>query len=246
VLRYPGVIALIVIGLHIAGCGNQNMSDGIAPTGELAISATMDTGSIPVARASGDTTIAVPGEDYRLSPLDMIEVSVFQIPDLTRTVQINTSGQIALPLIGTISAGGKTVRELELEISRLYGARYVQSPQVSVFVKEFISQQFTVEGAVNSPGVYKFSGKATLLQAIAMARGVDRTADSSGVMIFRTVNGQRQGAVFDIVSIRRGQKPDPVLAGGDMIVVDQSAALTAWRAVRESIGVLGFFRPVFL
>jgi len=219
----------------------------MAPTGEqLPISQMISGEGNAAAHGSGGATFAAPGEDYRISPLDMIEVSVFQIPDLTRTVQVNTSGQISLPLIGTIMAGGKTVRELELEVSRSYGTRYVQSPQVSVFVKEFISQQVTVEGAVNSPGVYKFSGKATLLQAIAMAKGVDRTGDSSGVMIFRTIKGQRHGAVFDITSIRRGQKTDPVLSGGDMIVVDQSAALTAWRAVRESLGVLGFFRPVFL
>jgi polysaccharide export outer membrane protein len=185
-------------------------------------------------------------DDYRLAPLDVIDVSVFQVPDLNRTVQVGGTGVITLPLVGEVSAGGKTVRELEHEIAGLYEASYLQSPQVSVLVKEYVSQQIVVDGAVNSPGVYQIAGDATLLQAIAQAKGLTRTADPSGIMVFRTINGQRQAAVFDIRPIRQGTAPDPVLAGGDTIVADESGWRASWRNMRESIGVFGFFTALAL
>jgi polysaccharide biosynthesis/export protein len=182
-------------------------------------------------------------EDYRLGPLDVIEISVFEVPELTKTRQINSGGRISLPLIGQVTAGGRTISELEREIEARLAKDYLQSPQVSVFVKEYTSQRITVEGAVNSPGVFPISGRTTLLQAIAMAKGPDRTADESGVIVFRTDGDTRTAAVFDIGPIRTGQTPDPILVAGDVVVVDHSAGKTAWRDLRESIGVLGFFRP---
>jgi polysaccharide biosynthesis/export protein len=197
----------------------------------------------PAQNANGLTLAGPAAEDYRLSPLDVIEVTVFEVPELTKTVQVNAGGMISLPLIGRVTAGGRTVSELEREIERRLAEEYLRSPQASVFVKEYTSQRITVEGAVNSPGIFPISGRTTLLQAIAMAKGPDRTADESGVIIFRTSGDTKTAAVFDIGPIRTGQAPDPVLVGGDVIVVDQSAARTAWRDIRESIGVLGFFRP---
>jgi polysaccharide biosynthesis/export protein len=182
-------------------------------------------------------------QDYRLGALDVIEISVFEVPELAKTVQVNSGGEISLPLIGRIAAGGMTTTELEREIERRLAQDYLQSPQASVLVKEYTSQRITVEGAVNSPGVFPISGRTTLLQAIAMAKGPDRTADESGVIVFRTGEEGRTAAVFDIGPIRTGQAPDPLLAGGDVVVVDHSAARTAWRDLRESIGVLGLFRP---
>lgn len=181
--------------------------------------------------------------DYRLGPLDVIEVSVFEVPELTKTLQVDAGGVISLPLIGPVTAGGRTIGEIEREIEQRLKKEYLQSPQVSVFVKDYTSQRITVEGAVNSPGVFAISGRTTLLQAIAMAKGPDRTADESGVIVFRTGAHSKTAAVFDLEPIRSGASPDPVLVAGDVIVVDQSAARTAWRDLRESIGVLGFFRP---
>ena len=182
--------------------------------------------------------------DYRLGPLDIVEVSVFEVPELTKTAQISASGLISLPLIGQVTAGGRTIGELEREVEQKLAAEYLQSPEVSVHVKEYTSQRITVEGAVNSPGIYAISGRTTLLQAIALAKGPDRIADQSGVLIFRTsADGTREAAVFDLEPIRSGEAPDPIVLGGDVVVVDQSAVRTAWRDLRESIGVLGFFRP---
>ena len=115
---------------------------------------------------TGDTT----SEDYRIAPLDVLEISVFGVPELTRTAQVSSSGTITMPLIKTIKAGGRTASELEREIAKKLQASYLQEPQVSVFIKEYNSQRITVDGAVKKPGIYPITGKVSLLQAIALGR----------------------------------------------------------------------------
>ncbi|HEX5755246.1 MAG TPA: polysaccharide biosynthesis/export family protein [Arenimonas sp.] len=181
--------------------------------------------------------------EYRVGPQDLLEISVFQIGDLTRTVRVNSNGQISMPLIGVLMAGGKTVQELEQEIAARLSQQYLQNPQVSVFVKEFTSQRVTLEGMVRKPGIYPLSGKTTLLQAIAMAEGLDPLADLQGVVVFRMVQGQKMAAVFDMQQIRGGNMNDPQIYGDDVIVVDQSGSKTALRRFIESVPIFNAFRP---
>ena len=187
-----------------------------------------------------------PSGEYRIGPLDVLDVSVFQVPDLTKTVQVSASGIIRLPLIGEVTAVGKTPGSLEREIASKLGAKYLQSPQVSVSVKEATSQRVTVEGAVGKPGVYPLVGQTTLLQTIALAGGLDRVADKRGILIFRNIDGKRNAAKFDYAAIRSGKAQDPVLAGGDIVVVDESGSATALRAIRETMGTFGLFTPFIL
>src|SRR5690606_7709726 len=98
---------------------------------------------------------------------------------------------------------------------------YLQSPQVSVFVKEFTSQRVTVEGAVNKPGIYPITGRTSLLQAVALSEGLSPLADPSAVIIFRTIGGQRMAALFDLREIRAGNMEDPQIYGDHIVVVDQ-------------------------
>jgi polysaccharide export outer membrane protein len=234
----------LMLMVFLTGCmttGQQSRSFGPQPASAVQ---TLPASSAETVSDAVRGALATPDSpDYRLGPLDVIEVSVFQVPELTKTVQINAGGLISLPLIGRVRAGGKTIDELEREVEQNLAAQYLQSPEVSVLVKEYTSQRVTVEGAVNNPGIFSISGRTTLLQAIALAKGPDRTADESGVIVFRTSNGSREAAVFDLGPIRSGKAPDPEVLGGDVVVVDQSAVRTAWRDLRESIGVLGFFRP---
>ena len=203
------------------------------------------TSSQPSPRTSLPSAASQAGTAYRLSPLDVVEISVFQVPDLTKTVEINARGEIALPLIGTIQAGGRTTSELESEIATRLAKDYLQSPQVSVFVKEYRSQKVTVEGAVRNPGVYEIPGHSSLLQVLAMAQGLDRVGDPSGVIVFRNQEGQRMAAVFDVGAIRKGQQDDPMIMAGDTVVVDESQGRDMWRNIRESAGVAALFRPTF-
>jgi polysaccharide export outer membrane protein len=179
--------------------------------------------------------------EYRVGPQDLIEISVFQVPDLNRTVRVNTTGQISLPLIGSMQAGGLTIQELEVLIATKLEAKFLQNPQVTAFVKEYTSQRVTVEGAVLKPGIYPLTGRTSLLQCIAMAGDLSQLADSKGIVIFRQVNGKKMGAVFDITAIRSGDAEDPLVYGDDIIVVDQSGSKTALSKFIQAIPIFSVF-----
>ena len=180
--------------------------------------------------------------DYRIGAQDLLAISVFGVEELNKDVRVNSNGQISLPLIGGMMAGGLTIPELEAELATKYSAGYLQKPQVSVFVKEFTSQRVTLEGAIAKPGIYPITGKTTLIQAIALAGGVDeKTADLGGIVLMRQVNGKRMAAAYDLRLVRRGQIDDPEIYGDDIIVVEQSASKTALRRFLEAIPVMGIF-----
>lgn len=182
-------------------------------------------------------------DSYKIGPLDVLDVSVFQVPDLTRTVQVDAAGQITLPLIGAVPAAGRSAGELQVVVADKLRARYLQSPEVTIAVKEFASQKVTVEGSVTQPGVYPITGRTTLLQALAMARGTDGLANEKRVVVYRTVNGQRMGALFDIQMVRAGTLDDPVIYGNDTVVVERSGAKSMFRQITSASPLLGLFRP---
>ena len=181
--------------------------------------------------------------DYRIGAQDLLNISVFGVEELNKDVRVNSNGQVSLPLVGTVMAGGRTIPELESDLARKYAAGYLQNPQVTVFVKEFTSQRITLEGAVAKPGIYPLTGRTTLLQAIALGGGVDdRTADLGGIVLMRQVGGKRQAAVFDLRQVRRGVTEDPQVYGDDIIVVEQSGSKTALRRFIEAVPAFGIFR----
>lgn len=205
------------------------------PTGAAAYSV------IPAAPAAADPTIA----DYRIGPLDTIDITVFDEPDLSaKALQVDAAGQIALPLIGTVEAKGLTADELSKSIEQRLGGKYVRDPQVTVSVAASVSQKVSIEGEVTEPGVYPLTGPTTLLGAIAMAKGETEVSKLREVVVFRTIKGQRMGAVFDVSSIRRGAAADPLLEGNDMVVVGYSSAKRFWKNVVSAAPMLSIFRPV--
>lgn len=179
--------------------------------------------------------------DYRLGPQDLIEVSVFGVEDLNKTVRVNSNGQISLPLIGAVMAGGRSIPELETDLATRYADGFLQRPQVTVFVKEFSSQRITLEGAIKEPGIYPLTGKTTLLQAIAVAKGLDPLADLNGIVVFRQIDGKRMAAAYNMRDLRSGKVEDPQLYGDDVIVVEQSGSKTALRRFIESVPAIGLF-----
>jgi polysaccharide biosynthesis/export protein len=166
--------------------------------------------------------------EYKIGPQDLMEVTVFGQPDLTRTVRVNSGGEITLPLIGAVQTVGLTAQQLEQRIAAVLGEKYLQNPQVTVFMKEFTTLRFTVEGAVQKPGVYPLSGQMTLLRALAVAGGQGQLSDLSEVMLFRiSERGERQTLKFDAEKIRQGEALDPLLLNDDLVVVKRSRARTA-------------------
>ena len=172
-------------------------------------------------------------------------MTVFQEPELSaKALKVDASGQIALPLVGSVEAKGKTATELSGEIEKLFGAKYLKDPQVTVSVASSVSQRVSIQGEVTEPGVYQVTGPTTLLEVLSMAKGETDVAKLNEVVIFRTVNGERMGAVFDVASIRRGQAADPSVQGNDMIVVGYSAARRFWQNVVRAAPILGIFTRI--
>ena len=185
--------------------------------------------------------------DYRVGAQDLLEISVFGVQDLDKEVRVNSNGQISLPLIGGVMAGGRTIPELEKELASKYANGFLQNPQVSVFVKEYSSRRITLEGAIIKPGIYPITGKTTLLQAIALSGGVDdKVADLGGIVLMRQINGKRMAAVYDLRAVRRGTMEDPQVYGDDIIVVETSGSKSAYRRFIESIPAFGIFNWLHL
>ncbi|WP_179948206.1 polysaccharide biosynthesis/export family protein [Luteimonas chenhongjianii] len=179
--------------------------------------------------------------DYRVGAQDLLEISVFGVEELKHQARVNSNGLINVPLVGSVMAGGRTIPELEQELGSRYAEGYLQNPQVSIFVKEYTSQRVTLEGAVKKPGIYPLTGRTSLLQAIAMAEGLDEFADLEGVVLFREVNGERMAAAFDVAAVRRGDMPDPQIYGDDVIVIERSGSKSAFREFLRVVPALGLF-----
>lgn len=187
------------------------------------------------------TAPATPGSNaYKVGPQDVLEISVFKVPELSKSVQVADSGTINLALIGDIEAAGRTAQDIERDMARRLGAKYLRNPQVTVFVKEYNSQRITVEGAVKKPGVFPYRGRSTLLQAIAMAEGLDPVSDTN-VIVFRMVNGKRAAAKFDIGEIRNGAAQDPPIESGDVVVVSTSAVKETFTTILKALPLASVF-----
>jgi len=223
------LISALSITLLLAGCQETaTRTDRPTPAAYAASSVGNAAGSNPESN-----------RQYRILPQDMLEISVFQVPSLNRTVQVDGNGQLFLPLIGGVTAGGRTVREVESDVAARLGAKYVNAPQVSVFVKDAIGQRITVEGAVKRPGVFSAN---SLVQALAQAGGVDDIGDRDSVTIFRVTGQQRTATRYSLNAIRAGQAADPPTYGGDTVVVGESAVRTVWKDFKDVAGMAGLAR----
>ncbi len=187
------------------------------------------TGSAPISRI-GSLPEPTPADlvgvsrPYRIGPLDKLEYTVYGIQDLSGEVQADVSGNISVPLVGVIMAAGKTPGELAAEIATGLRAQYVRNPQVTVNVKEIVSQIVTVDGEVVQPGTYPVLGDMTLMRSVASARGVSENAKLQDVVIFRTIEGQRYAGLYNLKAIRRGTYSDPAVFANDIVVVGDSKA----------------------
>jgi polysaccharide biosynthesis/export protein len=251
VVRSPAIYISIILSVLLSACAGDSLQD--SPTANVGAGSFTDVGgrTAPVingaAAASAQRIFAanapVDGnnDDYKISALDVLEITVLNVPELTRTVQVNTSGTITLPLVKSIKAANRTQTQLERDIASKLEANYLQSPQVSVYVKEYNSQKVTVDGAVIKPGIFPKNGNMSLLQAIAQAEGLNTVADPTAVLVFRTVENKRMAARFDLKQIRSGKISDPMLQAGDIVMVDESSTRTTLRDITSAMPLTGLF-----
>lgn len=187
--------------------------------------------------------VEVIASDYRIAPLDKLSINVFQVAQLSGEYQVDLTGRIAMPLVGSVDAVNLTTDELTARLKQRLSTNYLKNPDVTVGIVAATGSNITIEGAVRRPGLYPNFGKMTLVQAVAVGGGLDTTANPKRVFVFRQIDGQRMLAGFDLTTIRKGQEPDPEIYRGDIIVVEGSKTKETWQQVFQGVQTFGLFRP---
>ncbi|ODP39085.1 polysaccharide export protein [Sphingomonas turrisvirgatae] len=205
--------ALLVM-IAVTGCARR---EPLVSTDRLTV--VSDASALPAPNRQDLTAADRPA---LIGPLDTIQVDVFNVPDLSREMQVDASGRIAMPLVGTVDARGKTAQELAAAVETALRGRYVRNPEVTVNIKSSVSQVVTIDGQVVEPGLYPVTNQMTLLRAIASAKGMNEFARTEEVVILRTVEGRKMAGLYNIEAIRRGAYDDPPIYANDVIVVGDS------------------------
>ncbi|MBN9506422.1 MAG: polysaccharide export protein [Altererythrobacter sp.] len=219
----PGFLILLLLGCAKAP---------LISTPELQV---LETGELPVPTR---TDLLAANRPYLIGPFDKLKIDVFGVEELQREVQTDASGRLSFPLIGVVEAAGSTPGELAAEIERRLAGRFVRNPQVTVNLTETVSQVITVDGQVDKPGLYPVIGNMTLVRAVATAGGVSEFASLDDIVVFRTVNGQRFAALYNLKAIRRGAYPDPEVFANDVVVVGDSQARRIFRDILQAAPLL--------
>jgi polysaccharide export outer membrane protein len=183
--------------------------------------------SVPAAPASPD---AVGRDDkkysYKLQPLDLLKVQVFQEPDLDRDVRVSKNHTIVLPLIGTVNLTNLTVHDAEQLITDLYGRDYLVNPQINITVTDYAQRTLNVLGAVGAPGTVLIppERELTLVDAIARSGGFSRLANRTHVSLTRTLpSGEIQHFTVNVDKLISGNAASQwMVQDGDVIFVPES------------------------
>ena len=196
---------MLLLGLTISGCAHNGATpDEVSPPPAATI----------VQPAAG----AAP--DYTIGAGDILEISAWKDPALTRQVVVLPDGTLSFPLVGKVAAAGKTVAELSaVMVTKL--TRYVPEPDLSVIVQQVNSMVVYVIGKVNRPGHFPLNRNIDVLQALAMAGGLNVFADEKDIRIFRKTENQTMVIPFNYRDVTEGNQLEEniVLQRGDVIVV---------------------------
>ena len=242
---FAGMTMLWVILLGMVGCASPpptvdpvttSVSTPAAPPATIAVQPSAAPPAVAGTPATPVTSVPVEApSDYLIGPQDLLKIEVFGVESLDRSVRVNSRGQIALPLIGLVQAGGLTGEQLATDIATRLAKDYLQNPQVTIFIEEFTSQRATVVGSVKSPGVYPLRGRTTLLQVVAGAGGTTSVATGTAMVLRSEPDGMRKMLEYDLEAIRDGKAPDPEVLGEDVVHVETSGVKATAKEIMEFI-----------
>ncbi|MCD6570716.1 MAG: polysaccharide biosynthesis/export family protein [Deltaproteobacteria bacterium] len=159
-------------------------------------------------------------DPYLIGPEDILEISVWKDPDLTRQVVVRPDGKVSFPLIGEVEAGGHSVVWLEKEVKKRIN-EYIPDAVVTVMVTQINSMKIYVVGKVARPGEYRIGKKINVMQALALAGGLTPFADGDDIVILRYDNEKQIKIPFNYDKVKKGKKVEQNiwLKDGDVIVV---------------------------
>lgn len=228
------LICLIGLALILTACKSSGGVTSTDPAANIDPAAAANAKVVPMVK--GLPPDPGPAAVPRIGIGDLLQVGVFMAPDLSIKQRVTNTGDIFMPLVGAIQVKGLTQEEAQQLITTKLAKDYLQNPVVNVFVEESATQNVTVAGEVAQPGVFPIKGQMTLLQALALARGVKGTAEDE-VVIFRSLNQDKITAyVVDVGQIQDGNIGNPTLIGGDTVHVARSGTTVFFDKV------LGFVR----
>jgi polysaccharide export outer membrane protein len=174
--------------------------------------------------------------NYILGPEDVINIEVFNVPELSKTVRVANDGHITLPLIGQVQAAGLTTEQLRKELQDKWGEDYLQDPQVTVFIDQFRAMPVAVIGAVEKPGLYPLTGRRSLIEMLSMAGGFGKKNTSAAG---RTVLITRKSGFKDLQPVEgmhvRG--PDQIEVDLNRLLYTREEALNIEMKPRDTVSV---------
>jgi len=172
-----------------------------------------------VAAGARETRIVASDRDYQIGPEDILDISVWKNPELSRTVPVRPDGKVSLPLVNDIHAAGLTPTALREELTKRL-SEYVPSPEVAVIVREVHSAKVSVVGAVRTPGRYDVRSPATVLELIALAQGFTDFASRDRIVVLRQNGNTPTRIPFNYRKIADGTEQENFFVQpGDIIVV---------------------------
>ena len=227
--RRAALAATVAATIAVGGCATRGGHIPYAPTGFAA----------PRLETRGALN-----ENLPLGPMDTVKVTVFRVPDLTGEYMVGADGALDMPLVGRVDVRNLTPAQASALLEQQYAANYLNNPHITVSVTKSNQSNVVVEGGVNQPGVYAVNGSSTLMETIASAKGINPDqGNPKRVAIFRTIDGQRMAAAFDLNSIRQGKMENPMVYPGDIVVVEGNSLRSIFRDVLTALPVLAIFRP---
>jgi polysaccharide biosynthesis/export protein len=178
-------------------------------------------GAVPEARATAlaNSNALDTAAEYQIGPEDVLDISVWKNPELSRTVPVRPDGKVSLPLLNDFRAAGLTPSDLRDQlVARL--SDFVPTPEVSVIVREVHSRKVAVVGAVKTAGRYELKSPMTVLEAIALAQGFTDFAARDRIVVLRQSGGTTTRIPFNYRKIADGMDQENFFVRpGDIIVV---------------------------
>jgi len=170
---------------------------------------------------SGDLFADDETSDYQIGRQDLLEIAVFDVEELSQIVRVANDGTIRMPLLGRLDVAGRTKSQVEEMIAERLADRYVQDPQVTVFIKEYESKKVAVSGAVKAPGRYEMLGQKTLLEMISEAGGLDKDLGKEIIIFRRDDRGETRQIPIDLELLVYEANPalNLTVRAGDIIYV---------------------------
>lgn len=201
--RIAGAAAAAIILMGIAALNGAASADPSAPQVSAVGSA------VAPAPASPGGISTSPPSDYQLGAGDHVRITVFGQKDLTGEYAVDGSGMLAFPLIGAVKAGGRTITELQAEISHKLSPDYIRNPSVAVEV--LTHRPFYIVGEVQKPGSYPYVSGMSVINAVALAGGFTyRAREGSFYLDRHEENGK---------TVRLDATPETSVQPGDVITV---------------------------